>query len=235
MSSAGPTRCGSSAGASASRTHVRDEEADQDDRVEQRDRALQRQRQRVERRDGEERDLDRVRSAEPDAREAGLGGLDPAPAAGSVPGDEHDAAPSEADQQTIGAGHVRQRQRARGGESGLGARARLAVEPHRLAALPGEHEVDRVFGQDRDEREQREGQSGRDVELRHLGRPGQDECGADDRETEQHRLEPVREVRLGPADPQGGDRRQQGETEDESNASERGGGLRGGRHRLWRP
>ena len=215
--------------------HVQPEQRDEHDRVEQRDRMLQRQRQRVERRRRQVRDLDGVGTLEPDAGERRLRGLDPAPAARPVPGDEHHAAPPEADQQPVGAGHVGQRQRARRRQAGLVARARRPVEPHRLAALPGEDEVDGVLGQHRDQREQGEGESRRDVELRDLRGPGQDERGSHDREPEEQSLDTVGQMRLGPAEPEGRYGCKQGETEDESNAPERGGGLRRGRHRLWRP
>ena len=64
----------------------------------------------------------------------------------------------------------------------------------RSPALRGEHEVDGVLGQHRDQREQREREPGRDVELRHLGRPRQQERRAHDREAEQHGLEGMRQL-----------------------------------------
>ena len=89
------------------------------------------------------------------------------------PGAEQDhQRPPQADQELVAPGHVGQSQWAvLGGLPGLG---------ELLARLHGEHEVDRVFGEDRDQGQERQGESGRDVELDDLGRPGEDEGGADD-------------------------------------------------------
>ena len=57
----------------------------------------------------------------------------------------------------------------------------------RVAALPGEDEVDGVLGEHGDEGEDGDGQAGRDVELGHLGRPRQQEGGADDGQAEDER------------------------------------------------
>ncbi len=81
----------------------------------------------------------------------------------------------------------------------LAARDTPRRTPHGRAALPREHEVDRVLGQHRDQREDREREAGRDVEPRDLGRPRQQERRADDREPEQQGLEGVRDVGAGPA------------------------------------
>ena len=56
-----------------------------------------------------------------------------------------------------------------------------------LPGLPGEGEVDGVLGEDRDQRQHREGEALRDVELEHLGRPGQQEGRTEDREPEEER------------------------------------------------
>ena len=71
-----------------------------------------------------------------------------------------------------------------------------AVRLDGVAALPGEHHVDRVFREDRDERQHGDREPRRDVELRDLGRPREDEGRADDREPEQQRLDGVREGRV---------------------------------------
>src|SRR5205085_2271064 len=71
---------------------------------------------------------------------------------------------------------------------------------------------------------------------RDLRGPCQQERGAHDREPEQQRLDAVRKVRLGPADPQGGhcDRQRSEEREADPDVGIRAGGSGRGRHRWWR-
>ena len=103
----------------------------------------------------------------------------------------------DADQQPVRAGHVRERERARRLRAAVDRQARRARLRERLAALRREHEVDRVLGQHRDQREDRDREPGGDVELRDLGGPRQHERGAHDREAEQERLERMRRCRGG--------------------------------------
>ena len=67
----------------------------------------------------------------------------------------------------------------------------------RVAALDGEDQVDRVLGQDGDEGQHRDGQAGRDVELGDLGGPGEEEGGADDRQSEEGGFERIGQMGLG--------------------------------------
>jgi hypothetical protein len=197
---------------------VRDEDPDQHDRVERRDRVLERQRQAVHGREREERDLDGVRALEPDLVTVGrrrrrrrVG--PPAHPPHAPPRDEHDHRPAEADQQPIGAGHVRERERAVGRPGRARRPARRPVRLDRIAALQREHHVDRVLGQHRDEREHRDREAGRDVELRDLRRPRQEERGADDREPEQQRRERLGHVRIREAEREPGGDDGEGERE----------------------
>ena len=83
------------------------------------------------------------------------------------PGQQHDRAPAESDQQSVGAGHVGDRV--------------AALGYFRVAAgLVGEDRVDGVFRQDGDQREQRQGQRLRDVHLEHLRGPRQQKGRAED-------------------------------------------------------
>ena len=113
MYRAGPTRWGSSAGARRDAPRVRAEQGHEDHRVDQGDRALQRQGQRVERRHPQESELDRVVSGERDPFPTAAG-RDPSCLAQPIPRDEHHHRPADADQEAVGAGHVRQREVARG-------------------------------------------------------------------------------------------------------------------------
>ena len=74
-------------------------------------------------------------------------------------------------------------------------------------------------GQHRDEREERDGQTGRDVELGHLGGPGQDERRADDGEPEGQRRDGMRHLDVTQPQHQRRDRRQDGEREREALAA----------------
>ena len=146
MSSAGPDEVRLLGRRPRDAHHVRDEEPDQDDRVEQRDRALQRERQRVDGRDGEEGDLDRVRPVELDlVVERSLVAVGLGDPAHPPRGQQHHQRPADADQQPVAAGHVGQRER----------RVLVGV----LARLPREHEVDGVLGQHRDQRQDGEGEA----------------------------------------------------------------------------
>ncbi len=198
---------------------VGDEDPDQHDRVDQRDRVLQRQGQGVDGRDREERDLDPVRTLEADLGSRLL--LQGAPLRGGersrrlpgtetadlVPGQEDDHRPPDPDQQPVGAGHVRERERARGRVGvAAGRGARGAELLHGVPRLRGEHEIDRVLGQHRDEGEHRDREAGGDVQLRDLRGPGEEERGPHDRHPEQERLERVGQRRVGEPQDDGGDR-----------------------------
>ncbi len=167
---------------------VEHEDRHEDERVDQRDRVLQGQRQRVDGRDRQERDLDGVGALELDRSEHRR------PVPRPEEGDEHDHRPADADQEPVGAGHVREREGARALAGVAGRLAGLAELRERLAALEREHHVDGVLGQDRDEREHGDRQPGRDVELRGLRGPRQDERGAHDREPEEQRVETAPDV-----------------------------------------
>ena len=161
--------------------HEHHEDADEDDRVDERERALQRQGQRVERRQREERDLDRVRAFERDVG-VELAGVPVLAGDARHPPrrEQHDHRPADADQQPVAAGHVGERER----------RVLLGV----LAGLVGEREVDGVLGQHRDEGQHGEGEALRHVELERLGRPGEQERRAEDGEAEDDRCHDVAEA-----------------------------------------
>ena len=88
-----------------------------------------------------------------------------------------------------------------------------------MAGLEGEDEVDGVLGQDRDEGEDGDRQPGRYVELRDLGRPREQEGGADDRQAVEQRLDRMREPRRRQADVHTGQHHAQGEGERQHLAS----------------
>ena len=167
---------------------------------------LQRQRERVERGDPEEPDLDRVVAGE----------LDPFPAraglrrglAEPIPRDEHDHRPADTDQEPVRARHVRERQVARGLRAAAGERRARRVELVGVATLRREHEVHGVFGQDRDQREDRDREPRGDVELRRLGRPRDRERRPDDREAVEQREHGGCRVESGVAGEERGDREQ---------------------------
>ena len=184
---AGPTRCGSSAGAFEIRQVYATKIDTSTTRVDQRDLRLQGQGQRVHGREPEERHLHRMRTVEPHLVQNRWA------LARAVRRDEYDHRPADADQQAVRARHVGEGERARALPRVVRCLARLSELLERVPALPREHHVDGVLGQDRDEREDGDRQPRRDVELRHLGRPRQDEGRADDREAEQQRLHGVRE------------------------------------------
>src|SRR5204862_3419534 len=75
----------------------------------------------------------------------------------------------------------------------------------------------------RDQRERGDGQPGRDVELRDLGGPRQEERRTDDRDPEHERRERVRHVRLRRSQPERRRAGQEGETHDEPVPSGAGG------------
>ena len=192
----------------ADRVHHEDRHEHQ--RVERRDRVLQRQGQRVDRGGGQVRELHRVAPVELDALPP-LHGRRAVALADPVPRDEHDHGPADPDQEPVGARHVGEREPARrflpaSGRRQAGRTRRL----ERVPALPREDEVDRVLGEDGDERQHRDRQSGGDVELCDLRGPRQDERGSHDGQTEQRGLERVRQIRSRRTDHQrghgGGDR-----------------------------
>ena len=154
------------------------------DRVDQRDRALERQRQRVDRRDREERDLDRVLALELIASQR-PGGLV------RVLRSRYQAMKTTIDQPmpiSSRLAPVMLASASEHGDSVAGTRRDGQTGAELLegvAALAREDEVDRVLGQHRDERQDGDREPGRDVELRDLGRPGEQEGRADDREAEQ--------------------------------------------------
>ncbi len=110
---------------------------------------LQRDDESVERRPQERNKLHRVLVVQPDG---------PAPMA--PPGGREDRRPAHADEQAVGAGHVRR---------GEGDEARVAP------ALPGEDHVHRVFGKHGEQGYEPDRDALRDVHLRGLGRPAEQE------------------------------------------------------------
>jgi hypothetical protein len=192
----GPHEVGFLGGGARDPHGVEDEDRDQDHRVEQRHRVLQRQGERVDRGDRQERDLDRVLAIELHASPV-LPLDDPALGAEPPERDEHHHGPADADQQPVGPGHVGQRQRARRLGAAVQRQARRAGLRERFAALAGEHEVHGVFGQHRDQRQDRDREARRDVQLRHLGRPGQQERGSHDGHAEQQGFERMCQLGVG--------------------------------------
>src|SRR4029450_9726755 len=100
-------------------------------------------------------------------------------------------------------------------------------------SLPGEYQIDRVFGEYGDERKHRDREAGGDVELRHLGGPGQHEGGAHDGEPEQQGGERVGHLDVSEPDHESGNRDQEGEEDrgegaDRVDVAEVGGGGGGG-------
>ena len=62
------------------------------------------------------------------------------------------------------------------------------------ARLAREHQIDRIFGQDGDQGEDRQRQPGRDVQLGRFCRPREQECRSDDGEAEERCFHRVVEV-----------------------------------------
>ena len=178
---------------------VRDEQPDEHHRIEERERALQAQGERVDGRDHEERDLDRVRPFEPDlvVERAGLAALS-GELAHPPGGEQHHERPADADQEPVAAGHVR--------EGELRVDVRVDAGLGRLAGLRREHEVHGVLGQDRDECQHGEGETGGDVELEHLGGPRQQERRTDDGEAVEDGLDPALRAQTAESDGQSGHR-----------------------------
>ena len=108
------------------------------------------------------------------------------------------------------------------GDSSAPHRCGATGAPESSKALPplhGEHEVDDVLGQHGDERQYGDGQAGRDVELGHLGRPRQQEGGADDGQAEEQRGDRVAQVDVGDADEHAGHHHEDREDQRESLAA----------------
>ena len=95
-----------------------------------------------------------------------------------------DGRPADADQQPVRAGHVRD-----GQSTAVRSLAHGDAGPVLHAGLPREDEVDGVLGKNRDQREERDREAFRDIQLGHLGSPRHQEGGAQDRDAEQQRLE----------------------------------------------
>ena len=158
-------------------------------RVERRDRVLQRQGQRVDRGDGQVRELHRVAPVELDALPPLRGG---APSRLRI---RYHAMNTTMDQPMPISSRLAPVMFASASDARRllsAARRRQARRTRRLErvpALPGEHEVDRVLGEDGDERQHGDRESGGDVELRDLRRPRQHERRAHDRQPEQRGLE----------------------------------------------
>ena len=174
MSSAGPTRCGSSAGRGRCGTCTRRTAPTSTTASNSAERVAERQGQAVEGRRGAGTRAPPSGCARGAPRCCRRGAARRAATSGPSRFTRHAATSTTADQpsadeQLVRAGHVGEREAVR----------RLA---RRRARLPREHEVDRVLGQHRDQGEQGEGEAGRDVELHDFRRPGQHERGADDRE-----------------------------------------------------
>ena len=92
------------------------------------------------------------------------------------PGEEEDhGGPADAEQQAIGAGHIGQRE--------------LILARDALAGLPGEQQIDRIFGQHGDEGNEGHCERCRDVVLRRLGAGRDQEGGGEDAEAEDGDLE----------------------------------------------
>ncbi len=125
-----------------------------------------------------------------------------------IPRDEHHHRPAETDQQSIRAGHVRERQVARGFRSAPGERRTCRVELVGVPALRREDEVHGVFGKDRDQREDRDRETRGDVELRRLGRPRDRERRPHDREAVEQREHGRCRVEAREAGQERGDREQ---------------------------
>jgi hypothetical protein len=136
------------------RPHVQEEDAEEDDRVHERQGSLERDDERVERRDREIRHLDRLVPRQQDLA-----------LPETQPHREDRRRPADPEQEPVAARHVGGRER-RVRRVGTGA--------------PREVHVHGVFGQHRNERQRRERERARDVELRHLARPREDEGGAED-------------------------------------------------------
>ena len=172
--------------------HVPKEQHAEQDRVLERDASLGDDDERIQRRDDQNADVERDPARQ---RQFGLGavvgataqispgvtrsGFDQLARARRLPGEEEDhGRPAHAEQQAVGAGHIRQRQ------VGL---LREPRERHRvrrvLPRLVGQEQVDRVLGQHGDERHQGDRQRRRDVVLRRLGAGGDQERRRQDRQT----------------------------------------------------
>ena len=116
--------------------------------------------------------------------------------------DGHHQRPPDADQHPVGAGHVRQRQRARGRAALVRRAGPLGGVD--LPGLPAEDEVDGVLGQHREQRQHRQRQPGADVDLRGLGGPRQDERRPDDRDPVDERGQRRGELGVGETEVGGG-------------------------------
>ena len=219
--------------------HVHEEQADQHDRVEQRDRVLQRQRERVERRDPEERDLDRVGSRPGAISLIGAGGRSPARFRDryqAMNTTELHPMPISSRFAPVMFASAREQGDARPG-SPIGHEAPYCCD--RLPALPREHEVDRVLGEHRDQREH----------ARARGPAAMSSCATSAAHARRNAAPTIARpnsrasTRATDAGCGRGWRRQsagnakaaQRRTRDGPNVSIRAGGRGRGRHRLWRP
>ena len=147
---------------------VKDEDGDQHDRIDQvqlvdPEEVTQRDRHRVEGGGPEEDELDGPVLVEHEDRR-GIGPVAPLPA----DGEEGHGRPSDTDEESVGAGHVGQ------GPVGLGVSARL----------DGEHQVDGVLGQHRDEGQDGDGDTLTQVDLGRFPGPRQQQRGADHSDAE---------------------------------------------------
>lgn len=120
---------------------------------------------------------------------------------------QHHDGPAEAQQQTVGAGHVR---------------GRVLDVLGFAAGAVGEVEVDRVLGEHGDHGEDRDGEAAADVDLRGLGRPGEREGGGDDGRAEQHEAQDVGDLDAPEPHHEGGQRHEEAEqdgTQDSQHAA----------------
>ena len=141
--------------------HVRQEEGQENGGVQQADLPAEGDQEGVERGPDQKTDLEVLPWIE----------LQPG-GAGAITGDEHDRGPAHPDQQSVGSRHVRHR---------VGGVGRV------LARGPGEVQVDRVLGQNPDERQHQQRERLRDVALSELARPGQHERRTEDGQARQQR------------------------------------------------
>jgi len=196
---AGPTRSGFLGRAARRPDRVAREERRQQHGIDEGDLASQDERERIQGGGGEKADGDHATAVERD---------EPPPLGG--PREQRDRRPADAQQQTVGSGHVRDRVRREG-----------RVVP----GLPGEHDVDGVFRQHRKQRDDDERERARDVALGRLGGPRHRERRGHDARVEQQGPEFDR----GREEPESGQERRRGDQKDEGDRSER----RGAGHLTW--
>ena len=179
----GPTRWGAPGRCPGEAPQVEDVDPDQDRRVPEGEVILEEEGQPVDGCDRQIGDLHRLGPVEMDRGGCGVLGVLRRRLGPSYPpsAEQDHQRPTEPDQQLVAPGHVGQRQRP--------VLSRRPGFGELLPGFHGEHEVDRVFGKDGDEGEQGQRQTGGDVELDHLSRPGEDEGCAHDRHSEEEGAE----------------------------------------------